>query len=190
MITVAIKGLEQLEKALKAESARQKKALNTAVKVEAFRLRNELKKEIRQGAPGGKPLAPLSFIARRRARSKRPLRRLATAVMYQVTSKEPFEMRVGWVGSKVSKSWKRIAEAQQEGFTREITERQRRYFRSLGFGLGKRSRFRRYFFLRKETLKFVTPARPIMDPFWEAHKRRAWHNIRDNYRRKMRGERI
>lgn len=99
-------------------------------------------------------------------------------------------MGVGWVGPKVSKSWKRIAEAQQKGFTSEITEGRRRYFRNLGLLIDKRSKFRKYFFLRKETSKFVTPARPIMDPFWDAHKRKAWHNIRENYRRKMRGERI
>ena len=38
MMNVTVKGLEKLKRDLKAESRRQEKALNTAVKVEGFRL--------------------------------------------------------------------------------------------------------------------------------------------------------
>ena len=49
---------------------------------------------------------------------------------------------------------------------------------------------RKYFALRKTTTRFHTPARPIIDPFWAAHRFETLSNIRANYRRKIAGERI
>jgi hypothetical protein len=193
LLKATLKGAKQLEKALKVEDKRQEKALQTAVKVEGFRLKNKLQSEIRSGAPGGEQFEPLSFIARRRGkgfRPNKPLQRLAVAVRYFVKSVKPFDFRIGWVGPKVSKSWKRIAKQQQEGFTRTPTDKQRRYFARKGGSLGKRSANRKYLFLRKSTTQLKTPDRPIIEPFWEAEQFAAWKNIRSNFKRKMRGEKI
>ncbi len=195
MINVTIKGAESLVRELKTEEEREKKALATAIRVEGFRLMKTLKREIRQGAPGGSRFKPLAKIAssRRRGRSRRSskaLQKAAMAVRYFVPSREPFEMRIGWVGPQVSKSWKRLMAIQQEGFTREITGKQRRFFRHRGAELRERDPSRKYFFLRKRTRTFKTPARPVMDPFWAAYHDEAWRNIRRNFRRKLRGERI
>jgi hypothetical protein len=160
--------------------------METAVKVEGYRLTKELKGLIRAGRLGG---PEKSMIARKLSRTSRPLRRLATAVRYQV-ERQPFALRFGWVGPKVSKSWRNIARRQQEGFTTRVSERQRAYFRAVGAGLSERSKYRRYFFLKKSTKEMKTPARPILEPFWDARRERAWRNIADNYRRKLGGERI
>jgi hypothetical protein len=175
---------------LKKESRRQKKAFETAVKVEGFRLRKRLQQEIRQGAPGGAEFAPLSMIQRRRSRRKTALRPLAKAVRYHVTRGESggLEMRIGWTGPKVSKAWKRIAERQQEGYTVPFKPSFRRYL--AGYGGEIRGKFRPYFFLRKETRAAEVPARPIIEPFWDAHKDEARRNIARNYFRKLKGERI
>jgi len=196
MLKVVTKGFTQLEKAYKAEGKRQEKALNTAIKVEGFRLMRLLKQQIRAGAPGGRKFDSLTYLSRawsgkgKRLGSNKPLRRLAIAVRYWVKDQRPFDMRIGWVGPKTSRSWKRIAQKQQEGFEHDISEARRRYFRSKGGEMSKRSVARKYMFIRKSTTKFRTPARPIMDPFWRAEKDRAWHNIRRNYRMKMKGQRI
>ncbi|HUT43524.1 MAG TPA: hypothetical protein VMW95_04230 [Desulfobacterales bacterium] len=189
MLEIKTKGFESLYKTLKTESKRQEKALNTAVKVEGFRLMRLLKKEIQSGAPGGRKFSPLTYMARARGgrlRPNKPLRRLAIAVRYQVQN-NPFEMKIGWIGPRVSKSWKRIAEMQQEGFESGISESRRRYFRLKAGGLSRRSIARRYLFLKKSTRKLKTPARPIMEPFWRAQRDSAWRNIRRNYVAKLKG---
>lgn len=188
-ITPAIRGVAQLEKSLKAESRRQKKALATAVKVEGYRLRKLLQREIRQGAPGGRQFADLSMIARKRARRKKPLAPLAKAVRYHIASQDPIEMSIGWTGPGVSKSWKRIATKHQEGFDINVSKSQRRYLARYGGSLG-RSKFKPFFFIRSNTSKFSVPARPITEPFWDAHEGEARRNITRNYQRKLRGERI
>jgi len=200
MIEVAIKGARALERGI-ADADRKtwtpvkiKRALSVAMKVEGYKLRRNLQKEIRAGAPGGKSFSPLSIIAQYRTGRKRrakPLSRLAIAVRYMVTSKDPFEMHIGWVGPKISKSWKRLAAMHQEGFTREVGAKEERWLRRRLHKDSKTpKKYRKFFALRKGTTQFKTPARPIIDPFWHAHQTEAWQNIRRNFRRKMRGERI
>ena len=211
-LSLEVKGLKQLQQAFKAERVKQQKALNTAIKVEGYRLREVMQQEIRKGAPGGRSFAPLTVLGARtkasnlrgkadieefgrvgtlRRPKKSALQRLATSVRYYIPNKRyNMEMYVGWTGPHISKSWKHLAKIHQEGFTRAISRRQRRFFMHRGQELSKRSRYRKYFFLRKSTSVFRTPPRPIIDPFWRAHEEEAWRNIRNNYKRKLRGERI
>lgn len=194
MLNVTTKGFANLERILKTESARQEKALNTAVKVEGYRLMRLLKKQIRAGAPGGQKFPDLTYLSRvwtggSRLGPNKPLKRLAVAVRYFVQNL-PFEFRVGWTGPKVSKSWKRIAKLQQEGFIRPVTQSLRKSFARSGSAMPIRSKAKIYMFLRKSTKTFKTPARPIIDPFWRSEKGRAWRNIRRNYQLKLQGRRI
>lgn len=194
MLKAVTKGFTGLERTLKTEGRRQEKAMTTAVKVEGFRLMRLLKKQIRDGAPGGQKFHPLTFLSRawgsKRLRPNKPLRRMAVAVRYFVKDFSPFDMRIGWVGPRTSKSWKRIAKLQQEGFTRPVDPKRRESFSAIGRGMSKRSPARKYMFLLKSTTTLKTPPRPIMDPFWRSEKQRAWRNIQRNYRLKMKGQRI
>ena len=196
MLQATTKGFTRLEKALRAETMRQEKALKTSVKVEGFRLMRLLKKQIREGAPGGRKFHPLTFLSRswggtsKRLRPNKPLRRLAIAVRYWVKDFKPFDMRIGWTGPKTSKSWKRIAAKQQQGFSHTMPEIRREGFRLKGARMSRRSVARKYMFIRKSTKRFKTPARPILDPFWQAEEHRAWRNIQRNFRLKMKGQRI
>lgn len=204
MLSVHVTGAKRLARFLESASREENKALETAMRVRGFKLMRTLQREIRQGAPGGVPFAPLSLMARKRGKGgrRKPLRDLALGVKYHWT-KEPFTVRVGWTGpdrrgirgdarqkDRVSKSWKWLASIHQEGFTRTPTKKARRYFARYGGSLSKRSKFRKVFFLRRETEQFHTPARPIMDPFWRRYEGEAWQAIRRDYRRKLRGERI
>ena len=155
----------------------------------------QMKKEIRAGAPGGRKFAGLSFLARRRGsgnrlRPDKPLSRLAIAVRYYVASRDPLEFHVGWSNPGISQSWRRIAIKQQEGFTHGMREATREAIIGMGARMTRRARNRRYFFIKRSTRTFRTPARPILDPFWRAHEDDARRNITRNFRRKMRGERI
>ncbi len=187
-ISSKLNGLAHLQKQLKADRKNEIKALETAIRVEGFRLRKLLKQEIRAGDPGGRQFAPLSMIARRLNRTSKPLRKLANSVKYQV-NKTPFSLALGWPGN-AGKTWRRIALAQQEGYEFSPSPGKVRFFRWAGSKLSKRSKYRKYFFLRKDTKTLEVPARPIIEPFWAAHENSAWHHIRDNYRRKLAGERI
>lgn len=203
-VKTEIAGAKKLAEALRAVSREENKALNTAIRVTGYRKMRKLQKEIEAGAPGGRPFAPLTLMARKRGgrTSRKPLRSLAVAVKYRV-KKEPFTFTFGFVGpdrrdikgdarekDRISKSWKHLAEIHQKGFSRTPMPKYRGYLAGYGGRLSKRSKFRRVFFLRKETRQFHTPARPIVDPFWAAHKRDVFASIRRDYRRKLRGERI
>lgn len=205
-LSAVLKGTKQTANWLKHQRAAHVKAHKTAVKVEGFRLKNKLQAEIRKGAPGGKPFAPLSFIARRlwikNRPGRAPLARLAYGIRYNVQDR-PFEMKVGFVQptrgpQSVSKAWRRIAAHHQEGFVRDVTERQRRYFAGRGAELFAGRGAERDevgdgdtpFFLRKSTRRLTTPAREIVRPFWRANAGAAEKNIRNNFKKKMKGQRI
>jgi len=193
MLNVTVRGLTKLKRDLKVEGKRANKAMVTATRVEAFRLAKVMRQEIRKSAPGGDRFAPLSYLARRgykRLKPDKPLAALARAVRYQVRDRDPLDIRVGFTGLRTSATWKRIARKQQEGFTETMPEMKREMFADIGGRLGKRSKVRKYMFLERSTRTFTTPARPILEPFWEAHRSEAMLKIRDNFRRKMRGQRI
>ena len=201
MLKVTVRGLKNLQRDLKVESRRQKRALTTAVKVEGFRLRKELKKEIKRGAPGGRKFAPLTWIARAwhqgrgNWRANKPLASLVRGIFVHFNPK-PMSVAVGWVGPRSSTTMKHLAKEHQKGFTGPLGSGKysggfkRGFFAAKAARMSGRSKGRKFLFIRKTTTRFSTPARPIMDPFWAAHEKEAWPNIRRNFKRKMRGERI
>jgi hypothetical protein len=190
------KFIADLEKADKARI----KAAQTAVRVEAYNQAQQLKEEIREGAPGGRSFSPLSQIAmaRKSARAaKSPLSRMATQVRYSVDkggNQTTYSFGFGVHGA-YSARWIYLAKQHQAGFTRPVTEDMRRGLIAMAARL-KRSKkddkrsSARFFFLRKSTTQIDIPARPIIGPFWQAHKAQAEQNIALNFYRKMRGERI
>jgi hypothetical protein len=193
-ISVTIRGANKLMRDIDRWHFQNEKALQIAIRKEAFNLRSQLKKEIKAGAPGGMHFEGLSYMARRRRYRKswlpnKPLSRLAAPIRYDVVSNNPFAIAVGWT-NKTPMSVRKIVTRQQRGFTSRVSERRESYFRHRGGELSERSKNRRYFFLRKSTQSFRTDPRPIMEPFWARHKMGAMRNIRLNFRRKMRGERI
>lgn len=191
MLKMTIMGLKGLDKVLRARMDQERKALNTAVRVEGFRLRKQLVREIRQGRPGGRTFAPRTYLSK--AYSGRPaqpaLARLALGIRYFLPRRDPIEMHIGWTGPQVSKSWKRLAVRHQTGFIEPVDPARRRYLIKVIAQKSPRSDYRRYI-PRESTTHFKTPARPIIAPFWQAHKAEAERNIRANYRRKLKGERI
>jgi len=185
---------KELEKADKARVS----AARTAVKVEGYWLKNQLKIEIERGAPGGQRFSPLSLIAQARkyrSKNKSPLHRLGKLVRYRTsyTQKGGMTFEVGFVnptkGAKLSKSWVRLVQLHQEGRKIPVKEEMRKGLITIAQGM-KKGKIRNVFFLKKTTTDVKIPARPIIDPFWDAHERQAEQNIIANFARKMRGETI
>ena len=187
-LKASITQAQAIKRSLDKAREQENRHLFTAMRVTGFRLRKVLQNEIRQGAPGGQPFAPRREITFGR-RTRPPLQRLAIAVRYWAR-RNPDEVHIGFSGARLSKSWKRIAKMQQEGFTRDIDPDRRRQLARKGGKMGKRSKYRRFYFLKKSTKRFKTPARPIIAPFWAKHQNTAWRMVRTFYRRKVEGRRI
>lgn len=202
-VQATARGLANLEKLLKVESARHKKALETAMKVRGFKLRNELKNRIKQGySRTGTKTEPLTFISMgmhnkrfgyRRTRTKygiaadAPLVRLGPAVTYDV--KPTGNVNIGWTDR--SPLWARHRALEHaEGFTRRIGKRLRERIIRRGAELGKIEGGNTPFFLKRSTKSFKTPPRPIMRPFWFEMRQEAMDKIRRDFRAKLAGKRV
>ena len=156
-----------------------------------------LKREMRAGAPGGRKMAGLSNIGQMVVSSKGLKKRgrgapLHTLAKYVYVNKfrtgNSLEIDVGFVhkGGSGSNAYINVAAIHQAGQTRHVSEKKRRYFAVVGKTLPERSKFRKFFFIRKSTTTFKTPARPIIDPFWEAHRGAMERDIKSRYRDLMR----
>ena len=183
--------MDKFLKEFEKDNQRRVKASRDALKVEAWRLRIWLRSDIRSGISGNKRFSPLSIIGRFFSKHKdRPLYKLALPVRYDVVGRDPFHIEIGFTG-KVSASWKRIAERQQEGQGVSVTEGVRRFWMLTGAQLKKKKRTEaKFFFLKPSTMNLKIPKREIIDPFWDAHKGDVMRNIKEHYERKLRGERI
>jgi hypothetical protein len=202
MANFIIKNLKEFQRSLEQAEKARIKAAQTAVKVEGFRLSKVLKQEIKAGAPGGRPFSPLSAIASMRrygaGKRKPALFRMAVPVRYRVQYEgNNMTVQIGYVdpskGARISKSWVRLAQLHQAGGKLPVTEDMRKALAAIGARMKKRKINRskaNVFFLKPTTTQVDIPARPIIDPFWDAHKAEAEHNIALNFYRKMRGERI
>lgn len=195
---LVFRNLAELHRDLKRYDSKRKGVAETAVKVELFRLMRVLQKDLRQGQVAGSAFTPLRVVSRGTRASKKPLAALAVAVRYSVKKEaDATVMSVGFDGPQSSKSWRRIAHAVQEGGTadpgrRIIGSTLRKLWATVGgdYKKGRGKDIAKYFFLRKGTTSLEIKPRPIVEPFWDAHKDQAEKNIVSNFERKQRGERI
>ncbi len=205
MIKITVTGIRNLHKALEVEGDRQKKALQTAIKVEGYRLLRQFREEIKKGVPGGHPYAhELSVIARRTQRglpkkNQIPLYRLARLLRYNVAFVDgDMQLSFGFVSNrknKMSGSWKALLIKHQEGvstlYQGSRTELGRRFARIGGKLKKKDDPDAKYFFLRRTTGRNIKlPERPMTEPFWLSNQVEARNNITRNFKRKMKGKRI
>ena len=169
----------------------------SAVKVEAFSLRQTLRQAILRGTPApGVRWPDLSIIARtlkRRIGVRQPiaLKQLAAGVTYEVDPLSASIMRVGF--TRRSPRWAiRTATMQQRGFSRPVTPE----LRLMMLRRGVQRRFSRKWtgrrtgnplILKRTTSRLVTPPRPIVAPFWASEKDKSAVRIRRNFWLIMRG---
>jgi hypothetical protein len=201
-LEISTAGIQNLQKIIKDQRKGSAKALTRAIRTEGFSLRMTLMQAIRMATPApGVRLKDLSIIARtikRKSgmRQPSPLRRLASAVTYEVDNYKN-EMRVGF--TRRSAKWAtRTAERQQEGFSRPVTFKLRQHMRRVGaqriFGrLMRGEKFealhwnKRVLFLNRKTTRLKTPPRPIVEPFWVHQAPKSIERIRKNFRTIMKG---
>ena len=205
MFRVTVTGIRNLEKKIGAESRRQKKALETAIKVEGYKQLRILRDQIRKGQPGGHPYREqLSAIARRTktGRMKKkpiPLYRLARLLRYNLEYVDGnLQMYFGFVDRgrrKISGSWKNLLLKHEEGadvlYSGSRSEIGREFAKIGGRLKKKGDPDARFFFLRRSTGRRIKiPKRSMTDTFMKTYDDNMKRNISNNFRRKMRGERI
>lgn len=212
MLKASFRVLTDIHKIMEKERQRTKKALGAAVKVEAYRLSNALRDDLKKGAPGGQRFAPLSEIAKRKRSSRkkipRPFSKLHAFVKYKVEEKpNGFKGTVGLLGApggrKISPRFAAILAKHGHGFLTPMSKVRMSPEKAGKLGvihLGiykcgtkwkkRNTRWAKYTLLKKGTASFKTPARPIIEPFMKAQGFRILRNIEDNFDRKMKGERI
>jgi len=203
-VALVWKNFQHFNKHLDQVEKKRTKAAQVAAKVEGFRLSKELRADLYDARPGGQKLAPLSQIARRtktgklKKNARKPLAAIAHLVRYRTTRQggKLMNVEVGFVHPKMRKGgWKKLLAFLQTGGTRVIQSAWRKKFgresARVGGILKKRgSTAAKFFFLKRETFSTVLPARPVIDPFWNANKAQAQKNIITNWERRMKGERI
>ncbi|MFH1616658.1 MAG: hypothetical protein ABIG61_16440 [Planctomycetota bacterium] len=210
MFKLMFKAGKGLEKWGEQQSEKIRKSMATALKREGFLLAGDLRKEIKAGAPGGQAYPKLSSIARwdlKRFTSRKPFTGLESTTQANLKqSKGMIPIRynplmdgrrlgveIGLVDTRLEKmsgSWKRIFMKQQEGFTSSISKLSRARAIRTGARISKGSRLRKHFFLLKKTTTFKTPARPVIDPFWQKWEKLSMQRMSDNFHKKMAGQRI
>lgn len=205
MFQMTAQGIQKLQKDLDAAGKVNKKALNTALKVEGYRLLRQLRDDIKSGRPGGSPYAAeLSKIASRtksgRLRKNQvPLYRIARMLRYNASyANGELHFSFGFISKgnrPLPSGYKQMLIEHQEGidvlYDGSRTELGRRFARIGGKLKKKGDPDAKYFFLRKTTgRKINLPKRPVINPFWEKNRPDAIRNIQVNFARKLRGERI
>jgi hypothetical protein len=140
--TMTVKNAQHLRRQLKGDEEFTKKAARAALKQEAYRLSKTLRKEVKQGAPGGVSLAPLGEMAKAgKRKGSRPLARLAGTMRYEMVQKAGvWFARVGHMGTwrsrpkDSSRSWGKIMEIHAAGASIRVTPRMQRKFTSMALG--------------------------------------------------------
>ena len=193
------------------ENAAIDKALGSALKREGWMLMNEMRGAIRTGRPGGQSYNPLSIIAGYRytgGYSKRKpytgiggrrglntgLRGNMIPIRYhykKLSSRGGQSVTVGVVGGKkqkISASWQRIFRRQQEGFRAPVDMdlRQELAWRAYSRNSKVKAAHRDFFLLKPQTTHFVTPARPVVDPFWDKEQGKSLARFEKTFAKKLR----
>lgn len=163
--------MSQFLRELEADKVKIQKSIETGLKVEGYRLSNQLKSDLKAGSIAGKKAEPLREISKlysrnRSQRNKPALAPLAKVVRYSAKKiTGGLRLQVGFLDT-ISKRWRELAMKLQTGSTFPVSPGVREGLRKMGAGLQgkKRSRNRaaaKYFFIKKTTQDFQTPPRDI-----------------------------
>ena len=194
---MSVKGVHVVKKRLVSYHTSKDKAMEAAIKVELFRLKDVIKSGIQGHDPGAEPYKELTSLGRYtypgRFIPSLPYGRsnFKTLISYEFVKNGGGigQGSVGWL-KRTGPSLRNLMEQYQKGATRNVTKFQREYFARIGGALGRRSRLKRHFFLKKTTTQLVTPPRQVIAPVFRFEKGRIMQNVKNNFRLKMMGRKI
>lgn len=202
MITkLTVQGVKEAKLELSNCDVRIEKATRKSVLVVAKEKTKKLKTQLKAGAIAGKKLTGLTAIGRHytsrkqnedgaigsvKFRPDKPLSRIAKYINYAENKKSltgysvdgGFVQKKGRGGNVYALLGKRL----QAGYNIPVTKQSRKYFARVGGSLSKRSKFKKYFFLKKGTVMFTVPGRPVIDPFWESESNNIRSEVATNFK--------
>ena len=158
-----------------------RKAMLTAIKVEAFQLRKQASADIRQDKLHLPPITELQYKNGRKQRKKKkraPLKTFSKWVRYKVNPSE-LKAHIGFILENPDARWRA-----------QVIERYQRASRIYyDAGLIKKLH-KRGIHIRKGTTSAVVPARDVVGAMMNITARDSGANITKNFHRKLKGERI
>ena len=187
MLKTSFKVLTDIKKIVDAENKRILKAMSTALKVEAFRLKKEGAILLRKGELGLKQKTLLEYKenakGQRRKQSKKksrvPFKSFAKGFLYKFDPKT-MSAQVGFVGTTAGTNWQaKIIKKSVPGYRWLIKPGHRAALHKIGIHL------------KKTTTSADVPARDVIDAIIQHEgEAKILRNISTNFHRKMMGERI
>ena len=174
----------KLTTALQPEMTRIRKAMETTLKVEAFRVRKVAKQGLRKGQLRLTRKSVYRGPTDKRRKTRRgkyahvPLRSLSKGIAYDL-NRSNLSVSVGFLGKTPGTAWaRRIAEKSVRGYVWRLSTRYKQLLHHRGIHL------------REDTRSVMVGPRNIIGKLYQREQRRISQNIADNFQRKLRGERI
>jgi len=180
MLAIAVKSGVKVAKLMAAEGKRTHRAMGTALKVEAFRLRKEGADDLKKGRLDLKPLSVLQVRSGKKARKRKvrsPLKSFGRFIFYKANM-HGLKAEVGFIRHSGKGEKAELAQEHADGYNVAVTPRFREDAHSRGIHL------------KPDTHQIVVPARNIMGAVYIKHGQQSYLNIQNNFHRKLRGERI
>lgn len=185
MLKLLIKGGEKLEKWADQKSKEMQKAMSLALSKEGYRAFKEISFQLKTGKLSLEPKSAYRnepgdkrYKRRRSKLASAPLGSLFRGITYSVDRKN-LMFEFGFRAVTPGTSWQaRIAAKSIPGYRMSISEEQRAALHKIGIHL------------RKTTTAVKVPARDIIGAYLKKNDSIMLENIKNNFRRKMAGERI
>jgi len=155
-----------------------------------FSSKKTLATEIRKQKPGGKSYDKDKRQISRKLSGKRDLLKFLAKYTHYDRPKEisnTHSISIGWVGSGISKRAKGMAKSHQKGFKTPVSDEIRKKLRRMAEDGDVPKKYRQFFFIRDDTKQFETSARPILEPFFEAHREHMRNRFKEYYTIKYNG---
>lgn len=172
---------DKASRTLVGMSGRVQKALIKGLGRAGQRMRTEIRKGIKAGAPGGNALEPLTAFTIHRKGSSKPLidnSDLLDSITYEV-DKQQLAVFIGVLRSAQNRDGESLVDlalVHEEGAVIPVTPKMRGYF-MWAFGIR-----------LKPSTQFITiPARPFLRPSFQAHARRVGNVVLDEVRTSLEG---
>jgi len=182
MFELALRLGTDLEKQGRTLTKKIRSATIIGIKVEAFRLRKEGRKDLRLGNLGMEVLSPLRKRhgkKTRKSKPKAPLKSFSRGIVYKMDYAN-LTARVGFVGTTAGTSWQaKVVEKSIPGYRIMLTPARIKKLHEFGIHI------------KKQTTSSQVPQRDIINQILKKQGHgRIVANIENNIARKLRGERI
>jgi len=172
---IVLKGAEYLEKWADQKQKETVKAMHDAIRITANQIRIEMRDGLKQG---GLNLAPTIRSKMNPKQSRNPLGKLAVGILYKY-DKVSMKATIGFHGDTARTAWtSAYATFHKDGGVIHYTDAFKTFLHKKGIHI------------KNKTMSAMVPARDILGQYFRKYQTIAIQRLKDNFVRKLRGERI